>query len=260
MGYIHRKHNRGKKHMETIKSLQKRIAELTAAGRSGIVSLLGNAFPPTDDESFWENHDALVYVQPLDTLVAFMSWGSAYQTGDNRLPGDCLLQNFIDREDDLAVEDLGLDEKSYLEICTDCLLNNMAHDESECPKLDCKDYDERYEYPSENGLCFPNSHYTITGAEDIASDIRAIRTAIENQGEISVPVRDGRIRPFCMSINADGQYVLSTFENAEIQDTDTGKNILCQERVQLLRALDWRTFYAKSRLFIYQNWIFKADL
>lgn len=240
--------------METIESLQKRISELAAAGRSGIVTICGDAFPPAEDESFWENHNALVYIQPLDTLVAFMSWGSAYQTCDGRQPSDCFLQNFIDREDDLTLEELGIDEKTYLEICTDCLLNDMAHDESECPEQDCKDYNERYDYPSENGLEYPDSHYTITGAEDIASDIKAIRTAIENKCEISVPVRDGWVRQFYMSTNTDGEYVLSTFENTEIQDIDTGENIPCQERVQLLRALDWRTFYAKSRLFIYLNW------
>lgn len=241
--------------METVESLQKKVSELATAGHSGIVMLCGDAFPPADDESFWENHNALVYVQLLDTLVAFLSWGSAYQTGDDRLSSDCLLQNFIEREDELTLEELGMDEKTYLEICTDCLLNDMAHDDSECPELDCEDYDERFTYPSENDQWYPDTNYTITGAEDIASDIRAIRTAIEDKTEIRVQVRDGRIRPFYMSMNADGEYVLSTFENAEIKDTNTGKNITVQENVQLLRALDWRTFYAKSRLFIYQNWI-----
>ena len=240
--------------METIESLQKKISDLAAAGRSGIVSICGDTFPPDEDESFWENHNALVYIQPLDTLVAFMPWGSAYQTGDDRLSSDCLLQNFIEREDELTLEELGMDEKTYLEICTDCLLNDMAHDDSECPELDCEDYDERYTSLSENDSWYPDTHFTITGAEDIASDIRAIRTAIENRSEISVPVRDGRIRQFYVSMNTDGEYVLSTSEDKKTQDIDTGENIPCQETVRLLRALDWRTFYAKSRLFIYHNW------
>jgi len=219
------------------------------------VALRGDGFPPIEGEPFWENHNALVYVQPLDTLVAFLSWGTTYQTGAGSLPGDCLLQNFIGKDDDMTVEDLGMDEQEYLDICTDCLLNDMAHDGSECPEQDCEDYDGRYSYSSEDDNWYPDTHYTITGAADIAGDIKAVRTAIENGGEISVAVRDGGSRQFCMKVNAAGEYVLSTFENAEIQDTDTGENVPVQERVQLLRALDWRTFYAKSRLFIYMNWV-----
>lgn len=241
--------------METVKSLQKRISELKTAGRSGIVALYGHDFPTSNDESFWEYHEALVYIQPLDTLVKFQPWVTVYQSGGDVRSSDSLLQDFIDREDEITIEALGMTEKAYLEICTERLVNDMAHDNGECPELDCEDYDERYTYPSDNDFRYPDTHFTITGAEDIASDIRAIRTAIENRDEISVQVRDGRIKQFCMSMDADGEYILSTFENAEIKDEDTGENIPVLERVQLLRALNWQTFYAKSRLFIYQNWI-----
>jgi len=240
--------------METIESLQKRISELAAAGRSGIVALRGDGFPPIEGEPFWENHNALVYVQPLDTLVAFMSWGITYQTGVGKLPADCLLENFIGQDDDLTVGNLRMDEQTYLDICTDCLLNDMAHDGSECPEQDGEDYDKRYVYSSEDENWYPDIHYTITGAANIAEDIKAVRAEVMNGGELYVPVRDGS-RQFCVSLNDDEEYVLSTFENTEILDTDTGDKVPVKERVQLLRAMDWRTFYAKSRLFIFQNFV-----
>lgn len=241
--------------MNTIESLKKGISELVAAERSGIVALCGDAYSPAEDESLWEYHDALVYVQPLDTVVAFTSWGTTYQAVDGRIPADSLLERFIGREDMLTVGELGMSEQEYLDVCTDCLLNDMAHDEDECPEQDCEDYDGRYQYSSEDECWYPDTHYTITGATDVPEDIRAFRAATDNGDELSVTVREGGRRRFCVSVNADGEYVLSTFERDEIQDTETGEKVPVQVRVQLLRALDWRTFYAKSRLFIYRNWV-----
>jgi len=242
--------------MVTFDSIKKRLSDLAAEGRSGIVAFNGFGMPLTECEPFWETHNALVYIHPLDTLVAY-SLGTFYQNGTNILPEDRILQDFIGEDNDQQIEELlegvEMSEQEYLDLCTAVLLNDMAHDDSECPDLDMEDFDNRYGYPTEEEEVCPDNHYTITGVADIAEDIKAVRAAIEKGEELSVPVLSGH-KKFIFSLNPFGKYTLSTLENAEILDSDSGEKITVQERVQLLRALDWRTFYAKCRLFIYWNW------
>ena len=247
--------------MTTLENIREKLESLIASGKSGIVALCGDPYPAWPDEPFWEYHDALVFIGPLETVMA---------TVDNcisffRVPtkGDSFLADFAEREDSFAVTELGFSEEEYLDICTAVLLDDLAHDDLESGNFDLEDFDAGFVYPSEEDAFCPDTQFTLTGAEDVAGDIRNFRALLESGGEFVFRQPDGSEKKFSVSCckyydeeeEAESDvYALSTMATESFIDEDTGAETEAECRVRLLRSCNWRTFYAKSRLFIFLNY------
>ena len=246
--------------MTTLENIREKLESLIASGKSGIVALCGEPCPTGSEESFWEYHDALVFIEPLRAVMSIVDNCTSYFHVPAESVADSFFAGFAGRENSFAVAELGYSEKDYLEICTDCLLNDMAHDDTECPDYDYEDYDARFVYPSEEDAFCPYTSFTVTGAEDVESDIRNFRAIFESGGEFVFRQRDGREKKFAVSRSREEEdgilfdvYALSAMTTESLMDEETGAEVTVERRVRLRRALDWRTFYAKSRLFIFQN-------
>lgn len=239
--------------MYTIETLKAKLQSLIDAGKSGIIALCGDADSIPEDDSFCEGYDALVYVQPLDSVQAYFNWGDQYQTAETALANDSIFKNFAEREDCLAIDDIGMSEKDFLDLCTETLLNDMAHDDEECKELDDEDAVEEYIYPFDCNFNYPPMDFTLTGAPDVASDIKVIKKLLEGGGSFVYINKNGDQTEFYVCAEADDQYEQFVHFLYLEEDGDDDVEGLNDFYYVLLRTLDWRTLYAKSRLFIYQN-------
>lgn len=117
--------------MNTIETLREKLSKLISSNASGIIVLRGSAGKPADNEDFWNNHSALVYLHPLDTVMSVTPWSTSYTSSSGAMHDDYIFGEFLEVDDELSVAELGYDETQYLNICMDTLLIDMAHDDND---------------------------------------------------------------------------------------------------------------------------------
>ena len=251
----------------TIDELRERLDNLRNGSRSGVITFKAENGVRKSDGDFWENHCSIIYFHEIGILWAgYLMWNNTYCNiaSDRCVSGllDGYLKETGGTESDIS--ETGWTETDYTEKCYIDRIWDMSHDWDECADLDADDFDG--EYGSYNVCCVKNfktfDAFRLCGQTSVSDDIKAFRKLIDTDGTFEVVGKDGKTHRFAVTRNDESRefsdydttYSLNLVSDETYMDETEGPIPVRVCRC-LLHALELGTIYAKSRTFIYVNFV-----
>ena len=226
-----------------------KLDNLIKDGRSGIVAICGNP----------ENRDTLefmVYFHSLGAVFIHCEWQDQYFDADAARLVAQATNEFENRQDKFDPAEAGINESDFLRKELGSLLWHMTHDDEDIP-----DGVEETEWLGRAGLQAPDSlvydpcdeNDTIFGSADLETDIAHFGDLAKTGGDFSVAGHDFSLDSD-LDDNGKTVYRLGRIFPDFLIDDATGERIPFKRVETYLHNYDWRNLYARTRIFITQNY------
>jgi len=232
--------------------LRDRLETLKKEGRSGIIVICGD--PEIDIE--W---NYMIYFHSLNRIHITHDWGDEYFDADSDRLITNVLKEFEVRKDWLTLAELGINEADFLRDKLSSFLWQMVHDIEDIPS----EYDEDEEF-KELGFKAPDSEvidpcsngFTLFGSSDLETDIMRFHEFVscDDDRVFSIAGRDFSIVKL-EDESGEITYSLSLGCDDFYDDDETGARIPVISFRLVLNNYDWRNLYARTRSFVYLNFI-----
>lgn len=227
---------------------------LIKTDRSGLIALCG-------DSALAPGLKYVVYFHSLGIVcVCHGDKGTEYFDSNARGFLECTVKKFSDCPDCQTIADVSIDEKAFLKSALARLLWDMTHDDSDVP--DCSDEEERL---SKAGLqsiwaqdscydSFVDDTYTLFGSGDLEKDIEEFEYLVNAEKDFTVACQ-GFSLGSVFEASESMIYILGRHSLEIYVDETTGEKIPITRVIETLSSYDWRTLYARTRTFIYWNYV-----
>lgn len=221
--------------------------------RSGLIALCGDPALESDPRF-------IVYFHSLGTVyISHGDLGTEYFDSKARGYLERAVRTFSDCPDCQTMADVALDEKAFLQSALVRLLWDMAHAECDVPA--CSDEEARL---SKAGLRsvraldsdeapFADDTFTLFGSGDLESDIEEFEYRVEAEKDFTL-AGQGFSLGSVMDAGESMVYLLGRHCPETYVDGTTGEKVPVTRVVETLSSYDWRTLYARARMFIYGNY------
>lgn len=233
--------------------LRDRLETLKKEGRSGIIVICGD--PEIDIE--W---NYMIYFHSLNYIhVTHGDWMEDYFDADSDGYITQALNEFGARKDWLTLAELGINEADFLRDELSAFLWQMVNDIEDIPSK----YDEDEEF-EELGFKAPDSEvidpcsngFTLFGSSDLETDIKRFHELVSLDDNRVFSITE---RKFSIGKHEDESgeitYSLGICCEEFFDDDETGDRIPVLRTRFVLSNYDWRNLYARTRSFVYLNFI-----
>lgn len=229
--------------------LRDRLETLKKEGRSGVFIICGD--PEIDIE--W---NYMIYFHSLNRIHITHDWGDEYFDADSDRLITNVLKEFEVRKDWLTLAELGINQADFLRDKLSSFLWQMVNDLRDIPP----EYDED-ETLKELGLKAPdsediNNNFTLFGSSDLETDIKRFHelVSLDDNRVFSITEREFSIGKHEYE-SGEITYSLSLGCDDFYDDDETGARIPVISFRRVLNNYDWRNLYARTRSFVYLNFI-----
>lgn len=246
----------------TVDILARRIYDLRESRKSGLVAYLPYDNSRDGEEYCMNDHMGIVYFYELDTVFfTFLEYQSYYGFKESKSL-ESSLKDYIKESGGAESKVKNPDE--YLSTAYSTVIWEMTHDSEECPDLDNDDYDGHYKSynPEFMDKWEAYNSFRLCGEETVGQDILAFRKKLVSGEHLTITGKDGSVYEFSLERDdqateySDYNTVFSLIYCAhEIYQDETDGPIPVIVYHKLLRTTEFNTLYAKSKTFIFLNFI-----